>query len=170
MSATNTATKSRAASGQKVKNMSEPLVDATNKTIDASKIKTKTDFIQFCKARRQIAGLTQAELAKATGYMSGEYIALIEADKRNWSPDSVPLLADALKLNRQELTKLFIRIMTPNVYSTFWGVSDLNLGAKPEKKKFTQISQESIDLINKIYSLDQKRRRTVVDMIDSLAG
>lgn len=143
-----------------------PTVQELDETIPVSVIKTDNEFVRFIRHKREELGKTQAEIAKACHYISGEYWGLIEAGKRRMDQEKVPLLADALNLSRQTLTKLFLKVTAPNVYSTFWGDEELDRIDPAEAKKFVQITESSVALLNKIHSLSPSRRRMITEMVD----
>ena len=148
----------------------EERADQAAKTLNCKWIKTKEEFQAFLRARRNHVGKTLAEIARQIGYGSGDYYQLIEAGKRMVDGDKIPLLADALELNRQELSKLYLRIMYPNLHSTFWAAEDVHLESSPEGKRFVEVSERTIDLLNRIYKLQSVKRKKLLDVLDMLAG
>ena len=149
----------------------EKRAEESAKTLNCNWIKTKAEFQAFLRARRNAKGKTLAEIARHIGYGSGDYYQLIEAGKRMVDGDKIPLLADALDVNRQELSKLYLRIVYPNLHSTFWAAEDVHLSeTDPTDKRFVEVSERTIDLLNRIYKLPSVKRRKLLDLLDMLAG
>lgn len=82
----------------------------------------ETVWSRIVRPRRLQLQLSQAEVAqRITPGMSSEMIAMIENGNRRPRLLWVPLLADALLLDRQDVCKLALYEQVPEIYLTFWG-------------------------------------------------
>jgi len=73
------------------------------------------------RERRRALGLTEDELAQATGVRSGEFIRMIERGGRGIHIDQAPVFAQALRLNAWEFCQLALYDMAPHMYRVFFG-------------------------------------------------
>ena len=88
------------------------------------------------------AGLTQAELAAATGYKSAEAIRQIETDRRNADPERLPRIAEALRTDPRALTILALRSTFPKATAAIAGEPD-ELTTLPVEISETPVLQPS---------------------------
>lgn len=150
--------------------MDEIRANTAAHTLDCSDLHTKEDLMRFIKHRRAFLGLTQAQIAAAVGLSSPDYIGLIEHEKRLLEADRWPMLADILQVNRQALSKLYMKVMMPNTFATFWGSDSIDLGASQEERKFTHLSPQAAMFLQRMYSLSPAKRKTVEDMVEALSS
>jgi len=89
-------------------------------------------FHKLIADRRRELGITQRQLAEKIGLTSNEYIAQVEGGKREMHPERIPLVADALFLNRRKVVMLYLYEQTPtnNVYRALFGSELPNLNLK----------------------------------------
>ena len=84
--------------------------------------KEPTPLQRFIARRRaKIPGMTQAKLAHAINIKVGEYISLVEAGQRRVPLDRIPLLADALGVNRVDMVKWALSEEYPLAYRVLFG-------------------------------------------------
>ena len=76
------------------------------------------------RERRLALGLTEDELAEATGIRSGQFIRMIERGGRGIHIDQAPLFAEALHLNTWEFCQLALHDQAPHTYRVFFGETD----------------------------------------------
>jgi transcriptional regulator with XRE-family HTH domain len=76
------------------------------------------------RERRQALGLSEDELAQATGIRSGEFIRMIERGHRGIHIDQAPIFAQALRLNAWEFCQLALFDQAPHTYRVFFGEAD----------------------------------------------
>ena len=76
------------------------------------------------RERRLALGLTEDELAEATGIRSGEFIRLLEKGHRGLHIDQAPTFAEALRLNAWEFCQLALHDQAPHTYRVFFGQVD----------------------------------------------
>lgn len=139
---------------------------STLKTVTGAKIKTKDDFYRFVRKRREAVQKSQAQIAKALDYNSGEYWALVESGKRRVDQEKVPQWADALELNRSEFTKLYLKLFSPNIYYIFWGKEELELHAPETEKSFVRIDEQGIEIVNKLNRMSARDRKNFIIMLN----
>jgi len=74
------------------------------------------DLCRLIRHRRQQLDLTQQEVAGKIGVTS-DCITLVELGYRRLDLDRIPVLADALKLNRRQLCRQALRERAPELYN-----------------------------------------------------
>jgi transcriptional regulator with XRE-family HTH domain len=74
-------------------------------------------------ARRKQLNLTQKTISDYLGLKSPEHIGLIERGKRSIDLNRVPLLADIIKFDRADLTKVWLAENAPLSYAALFGES-----------------------------------------------
>ena len=72
-------------------------------------------FCRLIRHRRQELNLTQAEVADKLG-VTADCITLAELGYRRLDLDRIPILADALKLNRRQLCRQALQERAPELF------------------------------------------------------
>jgi len=75
----------------------------------------------YIRHRRYFLGKTQKTIAEAIG-VTPDFIALIESGERRLDLDKIPLLADALEVNRMALCQQALRERAPALYGQLFPI------------------------------------------------
>jgi len=137
-------------------------------------------FYEIIRRRRLELGLMQTEVAAKLGVKSSEFIGMLEKGGhvpggRNLELNKVPRMADALRLNRKDLTRLALFEAAPMAAMVLFGNQMSLYQVRYSKfaageKQDASMTAEQIDVINKIYSLPSTVRATVLSTIEQFAG
>ena len=73
------------------------------------------DFCRLIRHRRQQLNLTQAEVADKLG-VTADCVTLVELGYRRLDLDRIPVLADALNLNRRQLCRQALQERAPELF------------------------------------------------------
>ena len=73
------------------------------------------DFSRLIRRRRKDLNLTQAEVAEQIG-VTPDCVTLFELGYRRPDLDRIPILADALKLNRRQLCRQALQERAPELF------------------------------------------------------
>jgi transcriptional regulator with XRE-family HTH domain len=130
------------------------------KTSQTLQIDRLSDFI---KARRLELNLTQSQLVERMGLRSPEFIHMLENNLRKMDLNRIPLLADALQVDRGDLTRIAMREYYPLAHLAIFGSDDTG-EIRPASK--TVVEQDLT--VQKLYGLRPRDRQTVRAMIESL--
>jgi transcriptional regulator with XRE-family HTH domain len=77
------------------------------------------DFCRLIRHRRQELNLTQAEVANKLG-VTADCVTLVELGYRRLDLDRIPVLADALNLNRRQLCREALKSRAPQLYQELY--------------------------------------------------
>jgi transcriptional regulator with XRE-family HTH domain len=77
------------------------------------------DFCHRIRQRRQQLNLTQAEVANRLG-VTADCVTLVELGYRRFDLDRIPVLADALNLNRRQLCREALKARAPQLYQELY--------------------------------------------------
>ena len=135
----------------------------------------ETDIGRLIKQHRKRAGLTQAELADATGVSPG-YIGRLESDGSNPSAETLDALARALQLKpaeRKEMDTLR-RKRKANPVSSLVVDHEKRLTAIEETvgaiaERVEQLSEVAAAIASDV-ELDPAQRRSLLQMYQQMAG
>jgi len=146
-----------------------PMVATKPKTKRAVVAGNIATLAQLISARRRDLGKTQAEIAKAVGFSSPEFIGMVEGGIRTMDLNKIPRLADALELDRVDLCRMALYEELPSMFAVLFGRS---------KKQFTiheggatksvRIPEPALDFLHKFYDLPAPVRNSITIMVESL--
>ncbi len=146
-----------------------PMATTKPKTARAVVAGNITTLAQLISARRRDLGKTQAEIAKAVGFSSPEFIGMVEGGIRTMDLNKIPRLADALQLDRADLCRMALYEEHPSLFAVLFGQS---------KKQFTiheggatksvKIPEPVLDFLHKFYDLPAPLRNSITIMVESL--
>ncbi len=130
------------------------------------------DFSTFVRRRRQELSKTQRQVAQACGVVP-EMITFIESGRRRPDPERLPLLADALEVDRTALCRLALATWHPRFYAELVGepVSSRDPKASdPEKRVSVELSREDADFVRSLQRLNGVARHSLQMLADQMAN
>ncbi len=128
-------------------------------------------FSDFVRWRRQQVGKTQRQVAQACGVVP-EMITSVESGRRRPDPDRLPLLADALEVNRSDLCRLALETWHPDFYAELVGepVSSQGIRASdPEGRVKVEVNREDADFLRSLKRLNRTARHNMRVLADQMA-
>jgi transcriptional regulator with XRE-family HTH domain len=125
---------------------------------------------QIMRERREELDLTQVDIANAIGIKSSEFIGMVEKGYRSLELNKVPLLADALQIERETLCRVALFEAAPQIAMALFGKNPADFTPGPAKQKPAgipfKLTQEQIDYHQKIWMLPSPLRVMVLTLID----
>jgi len=125
-------------------------------------------FKDILTQRREELGLTQAEVARALGLRSAEYIGMLERGIRTLELSKVPLMADVLKMERIDLIRISMFEQLPLVANTVFGKGVRYAPVHRMKHVETStvtVSEEAKEVLDRLYALPSDVRADIVSLI-----
>lgn len=81
---------------------------------------TDSKFGQFIRGQREVVSLSKAELAGSLG-MTVSFVESLESGRRGVDLDTLPRLADALRVSRRDLVQVYLAERHQKVYQALFG-------------------------------------------------
>ena len=112
-----------------------------------------TEFTRVISERRLALGKTQAEIARAIGVSSPEFIGMVEAGLRRIDLNRVPMLARALNYDPAELCKLAVQEQAPELFRTLFGgaYSFTPKELSPQEVNTVHVSRDTRELLGWVW-------------------
>lgn len=122
-----------------------------------------TYFQSLIRERRLKLKKSQAEIARAIGVGSPEFITMVEAGRRRIDLDRVPDLARALEVKPEYLCKVALKEAAPEMFRVFFGDIDLLKveEAPPDQVQTLQVTQEGIAFWQRFIVLPEEMRLAI---------
>lgn len=130
-------------------------------------------FMHVIRNRREELGLSRADVARAMGIKSSEFIGMIENGIRNLELNKVPRLADVLKIDPTDLCRLALFESAPLMAMSLFGVKPKDYQPrKVDKVKESEfkLTPEQAAVQMKLFGLPSSIRNTVIQLIDQFAA
>jgi transcriptional regulator with XRE-family HTH domain len=122
----------------------------------------KLSLREIIRRRRQDLGLTQLDVARATGIASPDFISLVEKGVRRLDLDRIPQLVQLLRLDAVELCKLALEEQYPVLTAA------LVKGKAIRTRSSGKLSTEVDLAAERLLSLPPSARTMVMNMINLL--
>jgi transcriptional regulator with XRE-family HTH domain len=90
----------------------ETMPSRSRRTIDPQRVRAGA----FLKHERELAGVTQAEVAKALGFEYYTHVSAIENGRNRLGPEHYEAHARALKMDPREFVKQIMRFYDPETW------------------------------------------------------
>lgn len=119
----------------------------------------------FIKQRRKDLGLTQADVARAIGIKSSEFIYMVENNLRQLELNKIPALAIALQVNPADLCRVALREAHPLLYNAI--CEDAETGRVSTAKPGSGQAAGDV-MTTKFMALPAGPRQLVRSLVDTL--
>lgn len=113
---------------------------------------------EIIRGRRTELDLKQADVARAVGVGSPDYISMLESGNRQLDLDRVPALAKVLKLDPRELTSLALLEQFP--------IAAAALGGRLSRRASEESKTDEISIM--LEQLDPLSRKTVKSLVSRM--
>lgn len=115
----------------------------------------------YIKSRRTQLGLTQAQLAKAIGVASPDFISMVETGVRNFDPDRIPALAKALNTPADVMCWMALDEMFPTFADTL----------RSTRKNYQPFGNDTMRKLNRLpYTVQQHIKNLITTLYDQEEG
>ncbi len=135
------------------------------------KLRNVTEFQRTIRERRKELGRSQADIARAIGIDSPEFISMLELGVRRIDLNRVPALARALELDSSTLCQHALWEAAPEMFRTLFG-ENYAPGrvepAPPEEPRTLKVSPDMADFWERYTSLPEQLRLAIDTIVKSL--
>lgn len=135
------------------------------------KLRNASEFQRIIREKRKELGRSQADVARAIGIESPEFISMVELGVRRIDLNRVPALARALELDATKLCQYVLWDAAPEMFRTLFG-ENYAPGrvppAPPEQLSILEIPPDMADFWQRYTSLPEELRLAIDTIVKSL--